>query len=326
MEASLSVIIPAYSPRNEFPELLSALTQQCSRDPFEIIVVDDGSPNTGRNHIRKSVEKADQESSDVTVSLVRLDENSGAARARNEGVKLAAGQFFLFIDSDCFICSTNYIQTAYELSRSKPNSIIGGTIDGSGRGYIAFSDHFCHWVTNPPGHTGPAPEPHLVSNNMLVSRQLWNQVGPFSEALRSGEDTDFCFRATHQGISLWLSDSMRIGHFDRTSLSDFFKNYLFCGSYRPYFYGNYHKWKRFLTNSPRWIRILLIPVTTAGSTVRCLYRWSRYDTRVFLAIFGILLGSFAQALGCALGPPRKEPDQPLHATNTALGPQESQPD
>ena len=62
MEASLSVIIPAYSPRNEFPELLSALTQQYSRDPFEIIVVDDGSPNTGRNHIRRSVEKADQES------------------------------------------------------------------------------------------------------------------------------------------------------------------------------------------------------------------------------------------------------------------------
>ena len=142
MEASLSVIIPAYSPRKEFLDLLSALTQQNSQDPFEVIVVDDGSPDAGRKYIRRSVDKADQESSDVRVSLVRLDENSGPARARNEGVKLATGQFFLFIDSDCFICSPNYIQTAFELSRTKPNSIIGGTIDGSGSGYIAFSDHF----------------------------------------------------------------------------------------------------------------------------------------------------------------------------------------
>ena len=304
MPVNLSVIIPTYSPRREFTDLLLDLVQQETRFTFEIIVVDDATPKSDAAFIGQCIQKARNVSGKTTVALVRLSTNSGPARARNVGVTHSSSENFLFIDADCFIPSKRVIEEALEVASEMPNMIIGGTVDGYGDGYIGFSDHYCHWITNLPGYDGFAPEPHLVSTNMLVSRKLWNLVGPFSEHLRSGEDVDLCFRATQLGIPLWLTDRIRIGHFDRTRITDYFLNYFFCGTYRPIFYGQYSKRRNYLTGGPRWLRILLIPLITAGLTLRYLYRWAPIDKRVFLAIGGIMLASFAMALGNALGPPK----------------------
>jgi GT2 family glycosyltransferase len=183
--------------------------------------------------------------------------------------------------------------------------IVGGTVFGIGRGYIAFSDHFCHWITNLPGYSGPAPEPHVVSTNMTMTREIWERVGPFNEQLRSGEDVDLCFHATSLGIGLWLTDELRIGHHDRERLSDYFANYYFCGTYRHYFYGRYSKLKRWVTGGSRLTRALLVPAVTTALIARYLIGFWRYDKRIVLALPGVGIACLAMALGLAAGLPKQ---------------------
>jgi GT2 family glycosyltransferase len=302
MPVALSVIIPAYSPRAEFADLLVAVSQQIVVGTFEVIVVNDGSPPDESSFIDRCVKEANQRIDQNLVKLIQLGKNSGPARARNVGVSKSKGENLFFLDSDCQILSPNLLRDVLNILNQRSGMIVGGVVDGRGQGYIGFSDHYCHWITNLPGYEGYAPEPHIVSTNMTMSKETWDRVGPFSEELRSGEDVDLCFRAKELGIKLWLTDTMRVGHYDRTRFKDYFVNYFLCGSYRPLFYGRFSKRRRFLTGGPRWMRIMLIPLIFSGLTLRYVFRWAPIDKKIFLAIGGIMLASFAMALGNALGP------------------------
>lgn len=82
----ISVIIPCYNGSKYLPEAITSLRQQGME--IEIIVIDDGSTD-GTAKIAKSLG-----------CIVRTIPNSGAATARNTGLKLATGDFILFQDHD----------------------------------------------------------------------------------------------------------------------------------------------------------------------------------------------------------------------------------
>jgi glycosyltransferase involved in cell wall biosynthesis len=87
---TISVIIPAFNGVSRFLEqaIGSALGQTC-RDR-ELIVVDDASTDeTGRLALRFS-----------EVRYVRRAQNGGQAAARNDGARLAQGEFLAFLDQD----------------------------------------------------------------------------------------------------------------------------------------------------------------------------------------------------------------------------------
>lgn len=311
MSLAISVIIPAYNPANGFEDLIRGLASQSTELEYEIIIIDDCSSPTIYRRMEELVQSLNKKRN---IHLLTTLKNSGPAHARNLGVSHSQGNFLLFIDSDCFIRDPKYLDKACRLLSERPDHIVGGTVYGVGRGYIAFTDHFCHWITNLPGYTGPAPEPHIVSTNMLMTRDAWKRVGPLNEFLRSGEDVEMCFSATAQGIPLWLTDELQIGHYDRETFTALFSNYFFCGSYRHYFYGKHHVGKRFIVSGPRWLRALLIPVVTIGLVVRYLVGWWNYDKKIVLAVPGITLACFAMALGLAVGlPERKQFSVLVHA-------------
>src|SRR4051794_40851687 len=87
---SASVIIPAYRATRTLPATLAALDRQTlPRARFEVIVVDDGSPDeTGALAERAG-------------ARVLRQPNSGPAAARNRGAREAAGPILVFTDSDC---------------------------------------------------------------------------------------------------------------------------------------------------------------------------------------------------------------------------------
>ena len=86
-----SVVIPADGRPRELREVLGCLARQtASRAEFEVIVVDDGSPEP------LDVSQLD---GDLAVRLVRR-KNDGPATARNQGVRLARGRVVIFIGDD----------------------------------------------------------------------------------------------------------------------------------------------------------------------------------------------------------------------------------
>jgi glycosyltransferase involved in cell wall biosynthesis len=87
---SVSIIVPTFNGARRIAACLDALLKQKSAEPFEIVVVDDGSTD-GTAAVVKQYE---------SIRLIRQN-NAGPAAARNHGASEASGSILLFTDDDC---------------------------------------------------------------------------------------------------------------------------------------------------------------------------------------------------------------------------------
>jgi lipopolysaccharide/colanic/teichoic acid biosynthesis glycosyltransferase/glycosyltransferase involved in cell wall biosynthesis len=86
----ISIIIPARNAEKTLEQcLVAVLDQKGIKDPYEVIVVDDGSTDQTEAIARR-----------FAVQVLRL-EGEGPASARNAGADVARGEILLFTDADC---------------------------------------------------------------------------------------------------------------------------------------------------------------------------------------------------------------------------------
>lgn len=89
----ISVIIPVYKTPTEFvSRCIQNVTAQ-TYPSLEIILIDDGSPEPYAAEYQKLAQ------SDKRISIIRRP-NGGVSAARNEGIRTASGDWYLFIDAD----------------------------------------------------------------------------------------------------------------------------------------------------------------------------------------------------------------------------------
>ena len=91
----LSIIIPVYCVENTLDRCLESIVSQSYAD-FEIILVDDGSPDRSPALCDAWAEK------DPRIHVIHK-ENGGLSDARNAGIEMAQGEYLTFIDSDDYI-------------------------------------------------------------------------------------------------------------------------------------------------------------------------------------------------------------------------------
>lgn len=111
----LSIIIPMYNVELYIEKcLLSCLNQDIPSDEYEIIVVNDGSPD-------KSLQIAERVASRAVNMRIVSQPNGGLSVARNIGLQHAKGEFVWFIDSDDWIeenCLSGIVDC---LNRTQPD-------------------------------------------------------------------------------------------------------------------------------------------------------------------------------------------------------------
>lgn len=90
---SLSVITPVYKAEDYLKDTIESVLNQTYTD-WEMILVDDQSPDRSADIIK------DYAAKDKRIKLIQLQENSGAAVARNKGLEAAQGRYIAFIDAD----------------------------------------------------------------------------------------------------------------------------------------------------------------------------------------------------------------------------------
>ena len=91
----ISVIIPVYNVEKYISQCLDSVCNQTYSD-LEIILVDDGSTDA-------SGEICDiYACHDKRIHVIH-QENSGAAAAKNAGLRVASGEYLSFVDSDDFL-------------------------------------------------------------------------------------------------------------------------------------------------------------------------------------------------------------------------------
>lgn len=104
MQRAVSVVVPVYNAQHYLAKKLDSILSQTLQD-IEIICVNDGSTDFSLEILRR------YEAADARIVVID-QENSGIAKARNAGMKIAAGRYFSFLDFDDFY-KTDTLEKAY---------------------------------------------------------------------------------------------------------------------------------------------------------------------------------------------------------------------
>jgi len=108
MSPKVSVIVPIYNTAQYLDNCITSILSQTFPE-FEIICIDDASPDDSYEILRKIIEN------DKRVSLIRHKTNKGLGGARNSGIKKARGEYILCVDSDDTI-KKNMLEYLYSAS------------------------------------------------------------------------------------------------------------------------------------------------------------------------------------------------------------------
>lgn len=194
---TVSVIVCTRDRPDDFARLLPSLLAS-KRQPLEIIVVDQSSSDATQSILLGASD------SSTRLRYVRTT-SRGLSRARNEAIRLAVGDVCAFTDDDCTV-APDWIDWLHAVFESTPDLA------------IAFGklEPIAHDVEREfvPGFEPAAPlwtrRPYNllesgVGANMAIRREVFQRLGEFDEDLgagaffRSGEDSDFAYRAARSG-------------------------------------------------------------------------------------------------------------------------------
>lgn len=131
--SKVSIIIPVYNVGKYLNRNIQCLLNQ-TLDDIEIIYIDDCSSDDSLAILREYEQKYDN------IKVVALEQNSGAAVARNRGLDVATGEYLGFVDPDDDV-DLNYYEELYKKAKSENADIVkckrkNVNVDGS----VYYSD------------------------------------------------------------------------------------------------------------------------------------------------------------------------------------------
>ncbi len=113
----LSIVIPAYNAEPYLRKCVDSCIHQVGEVPhYEIVIVNDGSTDNTQGIIDEYNAKYD------IVSYIRQS-NGGLSKARNEGLKVAKGNYVWFVDSDDWIAENALSVLASIIIKDRPDVI-----------------------------------------------------------------------------------------------------------------------------------------------------------------------------------------------------------
>ncbi len=198
MNNLISVIIPNYNGSSTIAACLQAL-HSSRHENFEVIVVDDCSTDNSVEIIQR-----------FPCKLIRLNERSGASRARNTGAQQSTGEVLFFIDADCIV-QENTLAVVGIIAEGLDHSVYGGTYTP-----VAYDDNFFSTFQSlfiNYSETKREVPDYVASHAMVMGRETFERSGGFPEDfLPILEDVEFSHRLRKSGISLIMNPAILVSH------------------------------------------------------------------------------------------------------------------
>lgn len=237
----VSVILPTYNRAKYIVDAIESVLNQTYPD-IELIIVDDGSTDDTRQVVAPFL-------ADRRVRYVE-QKNAGAASARNRGIRMSAGRFVAFIDSDD-IWEKNKLEIQLSVLKQQPEVALVcsdfSAKDDEGRVershiktyFSVFDDYnlsyqavFGHELTEglqglPEGgvvYWGKIYETMLFGNLILTStclccRDVFSQIGVFNTQYETLEDYDLFLRITDRFDAAFVDQPLVCYRYSKNQLS-----------------------------------------------------------------------------------------------------------
>jgi glycosyltransferase involved in cell wall biosynthesis len=175
---TISVVIPLFNTERYIRAAVDSVLQQ-SVLPSEIVVVDDGSTDTGPSLVEQYG------------GMVRLDRQPkrGIGATRNRGIELAQGDVLAFLDADDLWLPDKLERQLEVLARPNADIVFGRV------------EQF--WSPELPA--GPAPTETGTGplvGAMLIRRETFQRVGPFATGMLVAGFLDWYGRAVDLGLRI----------------------------------------------------------------------------------------------------------------------------
>ena len=207
MENSLpkftSVIIPTYNRAESLRRVLGTLAAQTSvPNPFEVVVVDDGSEDHTREVCEAMAESLPR------FKYIALGRNTGIANARNQGIKHSTGDYVLFLDDDC-LAHSNWIACLQNVLERTP--VAAGAIQSPEDNFVKLTHNIsqCHPVL---AGRRSRQVMFFAGANMGFRRFVLEELNGFEKNQRLAEDTELCIRIHSQGYPIGFASDAVVIH------------------------------------------------------------------------------------------------------------------
>ncbi|MCB0327896.1 MAG: glycosyltransferase [Bdellovibrionales bacterium] len=226
MSYLVSVVIPSYKRSQWLYELLESLEKQSlDHEHYEVIVVDDATPNPEG---KKKKELITSRKWNMNFSYF-IQEKKGPAAARNFGISKSRALWIAFTDDDAIVDS-NWLSSLLKHAKSENIGYAGKTISFQKNSLTEkYLDYVQHLSIHHIGQDGSLA--YIITVNALFSRLALEKAHGFDEdfPFPSGEDMDLGFRLRLQGLSFAVTEDALAWHRHRNSLFSMLKTWFIYG-------------------------------------------------------------------------------------------------
>lgn len=190
MNPTVTVVMPAYNAEKYLAQSIESVLAQTFHD-FELLIIDDGSYDNTAEIANYYCQQ------DSRIKLFS-QENHGVSTSRNKGICLNNSKFVAFIDaddkwfSDKLAVHLNHFNQEAHLGISfarveflSPDGTTGQI--ASGRLNQLQPQHFLY------------ENPTITTSNLVVRREVFQQIGYFDQNMSYAEDLDFILRVICSG-------------------------------------------------------------------------------------------------------------------------------
>lgn len=213
-EPRISVVVPTYNRRDRLHRVLLSLAEQDIDEPFEVVVVSDGSTD-GTNQYLQSDEVP------LPVNAC-LQENQGPAGARNTGVERAGGVLVVFVDDDV-VAEPGLLRVHRDAHRRIGDRavVIGpmlNPVDHPMSPWIEWEQAMLakQYADMRAGRYA-ATARQFYTGNASVRREHLLAVGGFNTAFRRAEDIELAYRLDDHGLTFHFEPGARGRHYAERS-------------------------------------------------------------------------------------------------------------
>ncbi|MDR1975220.1 MAG: glycosyltransferase [Bacteroidales bacterium] len=161
----VSIIVPVYNPGKHFKKLLNSLVNQTLKEIEIIIVLDcptDGSDKVAENFAAK----------DRRIVIIRNSQNMHAGLSRNEGLKVAKGEYVGFMDADDW-CDEKKYEILYNEAKISNADIVRN------RSLRVFNNNKYTYSENPPLQKNVKERNMFMLRGLVTRRQsnmFWSNI------------------------------------------------------------------------------------------------------------------------------------------------------
>ena len=219
IEPIISIIIPIYGKSEYTLKCLKSISKYQPSRPFEIIVIDDNSPDDSFEILSKV----------KGINLIKNQTNQGFLLSCNLGAKSAKGEYLYFLNNDTQVLDNSIDALIRTFDDFPGTGLVGSKLiypdgklqeaggiiwnDGTGYNYGRYDD------PAKPEYNYVKEVDYISGASIMIKKIFWDEIGGFDTRFAPAyyEESDFSFELRKRSYKVFYQPKSIVFHFERIS-------------------------------------------------------------------------------------------------------------